>query len=598
MKLPDHLPPLTGRGLAIYRAVWAVMFVLALIGASFGAAMSARDTRASNTVLYSLGLRVSATNGLRRIGPLLTFTAQAGLRRDSTIVAIDGRAWPVRYSYSESRRLERALGGTEGTVHRLELRDGSGREYTVSLPVRRANLAAFDSQSALPLETRLAFYIAASVLTSCLMIAAATVLFARRVREPVAALLSLGMLAVVASGAAILTGISEFIDLMGKIDPGSLLIGTALLLFPSGRFDPRWTWAVLPPLLLSTTTPPGLTDAVGTGLLLGVIAAILLANRIRYRRMATAVERQQVKWATLGIALALLILALTSMINLYQPRVTDPVFSVALSLTGRLLALLSTLCLVGGLLISLLRYRLYDAETALSRSALYGGLALAMIAVFAGTEKLVEILAEQYFGESVGAASGAIAAGVAAAIIPLFHRRLERWAERRFQGPLLTLRDKLPSDLGDWRETAELPELANDALARVMAALRSHGGAIVVPDARDPVLAARALDPGQLTTWLSAHDPAATELDREDRLLPLRIGLGQLPDQGPVYLLLGTRPDGTMPGKDERDAARAVADPLARALSVTVRRMARDHALHTTLSDLGARLARLETRPA
>ena len=221
-----------------------------------------------------------------------------------------------------------------------------------------------------------------------------------------------------------------------------------------------------------------------------------------------------------------------------------------------------------------------------------------MIAVFAGTEKLVELLAEQYFGESVGAASGAIAAGVAAAIIPLFHRRLERWAARRFQGPLLALRDELPSDLGDWRETAELPELARDALARVTAALRSHGGAIVVPGTSGVVLAVRELDPGDLATWLGAHDPAAAELDRDDQLLPLRIALGHLPERGSAFLLLGPRPDGTMPGKDERDAARAVADPLARALAVTVRRTARDQTLSTTLTDLAARLTRLEARSA
>ncbi|MEO6040526.1 MAG: hypothetical protein ABIP41_01365 [Croceibacterium sp.] len=598
MRLPVRLPALAGPGLAIYRAVWAITFVLALIAATFGSERNARDTRVANTALYSLGLRTAGSNSVRTVGPLSPAIAQAGLRPDSRIVTIDGRPFPQRMSYNEARQLERAIGGREGTVHRLTLSDAAGRPYMVDLPVRRANLAAFDRQSALPLKTRLAFYIAVSVITAVLMIGAATVLFMRRVREPVAAMLSLGMLASVAAGAPIVTGVGWFIDVAGKIDPTSLLLGTALLLFPSGRFEPRWTWAALLPVVLLSISPFLVTDMVATMVGLALIAAILFANLIRYRRMPSLVERQQVKWATLGIALALVLLGIHSVLTLYQPLVTDPVLAVALSLADRLLALLITACLVGGLLISLLRFRLYDAEAALSRSALYGVLALAMIAVFAGTEKLVEILAEQYFGESVGAASGAIAAGVAAAIIPLFHRRLQKWAERRFQGALLALRDNLPSDLGDWRETAELPELARDALARVIAALRSHGGAIVAPGAAEPVLASRDLAEADLKAWLSGHDPAKAELDRDDPYLPLRINLGPLPERGPAYLLLGPRPDGTTPGKDEREAAAAVADPLARALVVTARRNAHDHALHTALAELSARIARLETRPA
>jgi hypothetical protein len=298
--------------------------------------------------------------------------------------------------------------------------------------------------------------------------------------------------------------------------------------------------------------------------------------------MGTLLERQQVKWATLGIAAALSLLVIAASLGFVQQTANSPAMAAFLSVSRNLIRVISIACLVGGLLISLLRYRLYDADTVLSRSAVYGALALAMIAVFAGTEKLVELLAEQYWGESVGVAAGAIAAGLAAAVIPLFHQRLQRWAERRFQGPLLALRDRLPEDLRDWRQTEDAADLAALALERVTGALHSQIGAVVSNGADRPVLAAKGIEGAELT---NSHDA-----------LPLRISLGQLPDGGEGYLLLGPRPDGSAPGKDERTTAQAIADPLARALTVAQRRHRHEQDLRGVLAGLTTRVARLEKR--
>ena len=57
--------------------------------------------------------------------------------------------------------------------------------------------------------------------------------------------------------------------------------------------------------------------------------------------------------------------------------------------------------LAGGLLISLLRYRLYDAESAISRSVVYGALTLMLLAIFAESEKVIEVMGEEYLGHDL-----------------------------------------------------------------------------------------------------------------------------------------------------------------------------------------------------
>src|SRR3990172_11509209 len=83
------------------------------------------------------------------------------------------------------------------------------------------------------------------------------------------------------------------------------------LIFPNGRFVPRWTrWIVLP-LVLLLLPPTMLVSLVGEqnnqiatfGLLVGFTGWFLIAGYAviyRYRRISNALERQQTKWVMVG----------------------------------------------------------------------------------------------------------------------------------------------------------------------------------------------------------------------------------------------------------------------------------------------------------
>ena len=121
---------------------------------------------------------------------------------------------------------------------------------------------------------------------------------------------------------------------------------------------------------------------------------------------------------------------------------------------GLVLVALGTTFMVTGLIVSLMRYRLYDADAVIGRSAAYGVLTLAFVALFAGGEKVIEVVGERYFGEGLGVSAAGLAAGVAAALIVPMHHRVGRWAEHRFQRALIRLREGVPLLVGDMRETA------------------------------------------------------------------------------------------------------------------------------------------------
>jgi hypothetical protein len=247
-----------------------------------------------------------------------------------------------------------------------------------------------------------------------------------------------------------------------------------------------------------------------------------------------------------------------------------------------------------GLMVSVLRYRLYDADSVIGRSAAYGVLTIGFVALFAGTEKLAEIIGERYFEHSIGIAAGAVGAAVAAACIVPLHNRVHRWAERRFQKPLIRLREGLPESAADLRETASVDQIADAVMKRVEAGVRSTREAVLLFDGTTWALAGvRNVDESAATAWQAhwsaAGGVSALDCDRHDPLFPLRVRLCiERADEPETigWLLLGPRPDGSFFGRDDREALAHVAGPVARAIHIAQLREERDSQAEKRLSTL------------
>lgn len=400
------------------------------------------------------------------------------------------------------------------------------------------------------------------------LLAVAVILIRRRQEDMVAALLS---------SAFVLWAITSSFDVtrgepllaVGLADRlRFLLFALALLLFPGGRWQPGWARQVAIAsalvFLLGVAETLGL---VGSRLFLPLailcVLAALGALLYRYRFSAGPTERQQMQWVALGLAggifLILLARAGAALNEGRGPMAFDPLLLEAFFQSG-------VIAIAIGFLVSLLRYRLYDAEAVITRSAAYALLTLSLVATFAGSEALIEMLGQQYFGAGIGSISGAMAAAVAAVLLSPLHGRITGWAERRFQRDLVILKEQLPELLDELSGSSSPARVGKAALPRIEEAVHAVRSALVV-DRR--VIAAHGIGRAVATRWAKQWQPPnpASLFDcAPDPGFPLCMVLRCPFGSARGWLLLGPRPDGSLYGRDEVDALAAVAPALRRAL--------------------------------
>jgi hypothetical protein len=403
-------------------------------------------------------------------------------------------------------------------------------------------------------------------------------LLVSRRRETVAALLSLSLLAL----AGVSGNQTVFWELVGMqwlaLGLVNLAVGglaVTLLAFPAGAFVPRlsgWIALAVPFVLAMGLLVPA-TAIVAPIAVLVVSAGVLV---LRYRAEATEARRQW-RWAMLGFVLGFsfwcTIGALLSFV--IYPALPKSVFGPWSWLITSGLYAVTALLIAGGLVMSLLRYRLYDAPVVISRSLLYGGMTLSLVAIFAGTEKIIEIVGEEWFGESIGALAGGLGAAFAAVAIGPLHHRIGHFVEHRFRADLVNLRRDGPILIDDLAEAGDREHLIAAVSDLLVERLHVQRAAVVAV--------------GEAATG-AGH---GLLVDHHDPVWPIRAPLDHT-----AMLQIGPRPDGSLCDAQEREAIGDLAVRLARALRVLARREAREAALLERVDRIEQALAALAGAPS
>ncbi len=605
MRLPEGLPELKGRWLATYKLLWWAMLAVSLVAVTAGQWLLHRETTTVYGQFYGAGLRPNETDEALTFSPLSPAAESAGVRAESTLLAVDGRAIPPGAAWDD---IAAALDGPAGRTITLRLRTPDGTVTEARVVRGPEHLAAADREGPLTDAQRNMLSVASRTLKALIVIVGAVLLFRRRARDPVAALLSFGLLAVPANDVAALVadpGLRYLIDFAFDAVPmACILLGLAT--FPAGRFNPSWTWLVIP-----ATANWALVMLIGgerapTWLLLVVALPPLLIAVIslawRFARMGPGPPKQQIKWVMLGfaafIACGLIEIALSMVDNAATGNAAHVLILVAIAALGPL----QGLSIVGGLLVSLLRHRLYDADVAISRSAVFAVLTVSLFAVFAASESLIESLGQQWFGAHAGVAGGAFAAALAALLLVPLHQRLSRWAEKRFQRDLAKLHAELPLLLAEVRNSSDPREFADNALSLVIRGVHArHGAILLADDGRLALAHAEGVDTAGLADRLADElpaDPAPGVMQADDPVMPLRLPLITRSGTHTGWIALGPHPDGSFYGKEDRKALEELARPLARAIELAIERARRDAAHDAERRTLTDRLAQLEQQLA
>ncbi|HEY6816409.1 MAG TPA: PDZ domain-containing protein, partial [Croceibacterium sp.] len=488
MRLPRGLPELKGRWLTAYKVLWWAMLAITVLAVTAGQWRSVQNTETLDMQVFGAGLRPDADGEMLTFSPISDEAEAAGVVPGSVLLAIDGRAVAADLSPTNFEHIARALDGPVGGSVSLRLRRPDRTVGEARIERGPQHLAAADRAEPLTYAQRTFVTSTSRTVNALIVMAGAILLFRRRASDPVAALLSLGLLAVPANDLAWLfssRAVWSALDYGLDMIPMACIL-LALTVFPTGRFRPRWTLLIIPAILnwavLALLEQPDTPILVQMAVVMPAVGLTIASLAWRYVRQEPGPPKQQLKWVMLGFA-AFIATGFVEFGLSYLESVTrDNTTYFALVVAASVVSMLQGLFIVGGLLIALLRHRLYDADAAISRSALYAGLTVTLIAVFTIGETLIQALGQEWFGASVGPAGGAIAAALAAVLLVPLHARLNDWARKRFQRDLARLREELPELLAEMRTSSAPKELADDALRLVMRGVHATHGAILIAD--------------------------------------------------------------------------------------------------------------------
>jgi hypothetical protein len=434
---------------------------------------------------------------------------------------------------------------------------------------------------------------------SAVLICVATILMYRRQRDPVAALLALAFLTWTVTSSFDFGTNAEFVRLLDRCR--FLLFALALLLFPNSNWKPSWTRI----LAVASTAVflIGIGEASGllpTQLFLPMAIPCILAGIAslvaRFRLTTNFALKQQLKWVALGLVAGVgLILCARAGVAASARQIPE------MRILWEALFQLGIIIVALGFLVSLLRYRLFDAETVISRSAVYAALTIALVATFGGVEAAIQNLGQEYLGMNIGGISGAMAAAVAAVLLSPLHGRITEWAERRFQPDLLLLRREVPEIIALASMKGSACQLASAVLARINAGIHATHSALLLGGR---VAAASQLTIEEARHWARAYLPSRSLLssrDSSDPIFPLRLRFGNVKSDRGAWLLLGPRPDGTLYGKEDLDAVRSILPAFEQALNAARARDAiaasikhREKLLQKEIAQIHARLLAIE----
>ena len=607
LRLPPCVPPFNTLAYRLFTAVWMIAFALALVGPLAGLYTRYQERGNNSQLLLGsrAGFAVSPRDATRvrfTVGPQ---AAGAGVVAGDHIVAIYGLALPPSMPVNERALAEHAndpayiamgnlLFGTDSAEVPLTVRDPDGRSRDITVTTGDNHID--DGARALGISPKwLNFIDLLHVLAYPFLLWAAWMLHHRNARDAVSSILSLAVLLTVAAEQPASTflasvGVPRWLN-VAMFDLGNVLLLTGILLFPHGNLSWRRLalMAALPALMLLQGT---LYQSVFVCFM--IIAVLSLLRTLRLTESAE--QRQQIHWALLGIT-GYAVLRCISIAGDYLKWATDSFGQQLLVEIGAGISFaLAVLMLQVGLLIALIRYRLYDAEFVISRSANVALITLTVAAIFAGTADGLKQIVYNYYGNTGSEGPIIFAAALSTVLVNPIQERVQRWSERRFQKNLFLLRDDLPEVARDMRETASLGEMLDEILARVDRGVRAVRSAAIVNGC---VLRARGLSTEEAEAWRTsrfAQDYKTDICEPSDKLFPIRVPLvPSSDDEEPIgYLLVGPRPDGSIPSRDEQKALAEVRESIARAIRTVIKREARERDVSDLIADNARRIEELE----
>jgi hypothetical protein len=554
------------------RAVWILCFALATLTVIISAIYAHRASYWIQPTVQEFGLDFDVTTD----GKLVVGTRpgqRSAIPVKAKVVAIDGSPVPADLqALGLAERLNRAK-GTKVQVS-LRLPDGQLHVQTVS----RSKVTTSVSQQR-DRHIRIWARLLTGLLACSALLVCSFLLALRRPNDPVALLLAFAFVGMAATIDPPLqfwlwTDRGFVLDVIGAAFFYVLLI--AIAAFPDGIFAPRFLRWVVPlglPLAILVSIP-GMDEDFQGILAMVVLLAVFASQIARFRREPPGIARQQIKWAGFGFGVGLSLVF--AAVLLAAALGDDPsTYSPLMSTAVLLLFSAGMTVIASGILIALLRFRLWEADTIISRSAAYAVVTMIVGVIWAASSDLVKLVITEMLGRESEAGATTVGAVIAAGVFSPTQSAVLGWTRRHFGGPLDQIHSAAKR-LKSWGLTETPEEVAIRALAIIDRAVHPNASAILLDTAtKQELIAAREAT--------SADDPRLIE----------RVTLTD-EETSVGVLLVGRRSDGNRYNRQELEAIKQIVPSLAEALRVARGRYSREDLMQQRLDEMAARLARIE----
>jgi GAF domain-containing protein len=308
---------------------------------------------------------------------------------------------------------------------------------------------------------------------------------------------------------------------------GTVSFSLFLYIFPDGRFMPRWTrWVAL--IWIAWQLPrywltdwPNLSTwstVLNAAIWLGALGAAIYSQVYRYRRVSSAMQRQQTKWVVFGIAAALVGYAGVSLaLGQVAPISAGALLAHLIGFAISYLALLFIPLSIG---VAILRYRLFDIDLIIRRTLIYGALVGGLALIYFGSITTLQLISVALTGPQSNLVIVATTLAIAALFQPL-RRRVQAFVDRRFYREKVDFRQAFTDFAREVRTIIELPELLRALVGRTTDLLHIAHGAVFLRSEEGAFDLAEARNlPSEAGTALPIHTET---LDRLEEGIPIAL---------------------------------------------------------------------------
>jgi hypothetical protein len=255
---------------------------------------------------------------------------------------------------------------------------------------------------------------------------------------------------------------------------GSVCSTLFFLLFPGGRFVPRWTrWLAVAFIAfeLSTSLFAGLysrspaLEEISFMVFLGIVVSLTWSLVYRYRRVSSLEQRRQTRWVVFGTTLAVAgTFPFQLPVDLYLLGGDTPLVLLLFKISFALFFLLLPLS-IG---VAMLRSRLFDVDVLINRTLVYGSLTLMIALLYFGGATLTQISFGAITGQERLPQFTVVASTLAiAALFNPLRRRIQAFIDRRFYRKKYDGRKTLEAFSAKLRDETDLDALNEDLLGVV-----------------------------------------------------------------------------------------------------------------------------------